>query len=120
MDLNDIIRTANAVYPDDLIAQAAADFHRREGIGDGLAEFIARELRGVFDDSFSFTMNVEFAATAIHRATREVRAVENALEELGCLLRQIDETKREDLPLLIGTFKNPVAEKYLEQKIKEA
>ena len=123
-DLDDIIKTASNAYPDGLIEQAAAAKVRRgrhlQGVGDGLAEFIARELKEIFDENLGFTQNVTNAADALLRAKREVHAVKQALDELSDLLMKIDDTKKKDLPLLIGTLKHPVAEKYLEQKIKEA
>ena len=52
------------------------------------------------------------------RETRQDPRVRTLLQELQAQLQMIQDA--EDLPLLIGEITHPVAQKYLEQKIKEA
>lgn len=114
MNLSDIIATANQAYPDDLVEQAAGGGK----VGDGLAEFIVRELKDTYEEEFPFLRRVQEAALSMENALEEIRNVHQALSELADDLKSIEEAQ--DLPLLIGTFENPIAQKYLEQAIKEA
>ena len=75
---NDIIRIANARYPDGFLAQYW-DFRKccinDDGDGDGLASFIVHELMEPFDPAASNYEKLSEAARVLGRATDELTEV---------------------------------------------
>ena len=74
MTLENIIQIANETYPDGLIEQA----HLQDGtpgVGDGLAEFIARELADTFDSNASELDQLMEAHKCMDVACKELLAV---------------------------------------------
>jgi len=95
MKLSTIINIADKAYPDGLVGQAfkkgtalskrhgssAIDYLSGvPGVGDGLAEFIARELRDTYDPKAPSLEQLEEAARVMHNARRELVDVAEALE----------------------------------------
>ena len=68
----DLIKTASAGYPDGLVLQA---YETKERVGDGLAEFISRELSETFVDYLSTTEQLKSALFTLDRASQELSAV---------------------------------------------
>jgi len=87
MKLNKIIAIADKVYPDGLIQQAFNlqsdpinwDHSQGRSVGDGLAEFIARELAETYDSKASSLDQLHEAARCIELAKREVTSVADIL-----------------------------------------
>ena len=77
MKLSTIINIADKAYPDGLVKQA---FEEGDHVGDGLAEFIARELRETYDEKASSLEQLEEACRVMHNARRELVDVAEALE----------------------------------------
>jgi hypothetical protein len=76
MKLSTIISIANMAYPDGLVEQAFQGDH----VGDGLAEFIVRELRDTYDPKASSLDQLEEAARVMESALKELTDVKEALE----------------------------------------
>ena len=72
--LKQIINIANKVYPDGLVKQAhtSKDICGYAHIGDGLAEFIARELADTFDPEASSLEQMKEAHRVMSRAYTEL------------------------------------------------
>lgn len=77
--LKDIIQIADRVYPDGLVGQAA----KRKKVGDGLAEFIYRELKETFDPKASALDQVNEAKRVMETAVRETSAVAQAFSDVA-------------------------------------
>jgi hypothetical protein len=75
MTLNQLIKTASKGYPDGLVEKT----HAGDDCGDGLASFIALELRETFDDDAS---NKEQLDTAIDVVSRAVKDMDGVLHSL--------------------------------------
>ena len=76
--LKDIIQIADRAYPDGLVGRA----DRKEKVGDGLATFIASELKETFDSDASALDQVREALRALNVARREVEAVAEAFSNV--------------------------------------
>lgn len=77
LSVKDIIQIADEVYPDGLVGQAAA----RRNVGDGLAKFVATELKETFESHHSDKEKLETAHQAMRNAINELVAVANAFSE---------------------------------------
>jgi hypothetical protein len=77
MKLSTIISIANMAYPDGLVEQA---FQEGDHVGDGLAEFIVRELRDTYDPKASSLDQLEEAARVMESALKELTDVKEAFE----------------------------------------
>lgn len=77
MKLDDIINIANKAYPDDLVAQATEE----EDVGDGLAQFINRELTETYDPDADTTEQLIEAVRCMTVAQKELITVVEALQE---------------------------------------
>ena len=110
MTLKELIAIASSAYPDGLIERAA------EGrpVGDGLAEFIARELRDTFEKSKPDSGQLGEAVRALGVAIRELGGVHSLLLDY----ETIASTPDEELPLLMGTLNRPCLDDYLEKRLK--
>jgi hypothetical protein len=78
MTLNEIIKIADAAYPDGLIAQAWDEKRQRvveSNLGDTLAQFVARELQDTYDEDDDDQSQLEAAVGAIRRAAAELDKV---------------------------------------------
>lgn len=78
MTLKEIINVADRVYPDGLVG----DYRRKpdEDHGDGLAKFIAIELKETYDEKATDTEQLVEALRAMKAASRELRAVTDEFE----------------------------------------
>lgn len=76
MKLEALIKIASKAYPEDLIFQA---FKTKKPVGDGLAEFIYRELLDTFDSSQTSLEQLQEAEIVLDRAARELNDVSLAL-----------------------------------------
>jgi len=112
--LNDIINIADQSYPDGLVGMAA----RKEKPGDLLAEFIAVELKETFDEEMDTVLQIKEAMRAVDNAKQELQAVHQALSEALVQCKKVARCKRQALPLLINTLTHPLAQTYLEERIK--
>jgi hypothetical protein len=77
MKLSTIINIANKAYPDGLVKQA---FEEDTHVGDGLAEFIARELRDTYDETASSLDQLKEATRVMHSAQWELVDVAEAFD----------------------------------------
>ena len=77
MTLDELIRRVNEAYPDDLIEQ----YHRdpKGEHGDGLARFIAAEVRETFEPDSSDEYQLATAAQHLESAMNELAGVVEAL-----------------------------------------
>lgn len=91
LSLMDIIKFANEAYPDNKILEA----HKQKfpNVGDGLAEFIARELRETFESGKSRQEQLEKVLRAMTTARRELEAVEQHLYNEICKFDTETETR---------------------------
>jgi predicted nuclease with TOPRIM domain len=111
--LDDIISIADKAYStDDLVQLAAAG----QKPGDMLAEFIATELRETFDRTVDTVEHLKEAMRTMDMARRQLEDVRQAFSEALIQCKKIKNAR--DLPLLIGKFTSPIAQKYLEEKLK--
>jgi hypothetical protein len=80
-----ILETADKAYPDNYIMQVWDLLREGEesGFGDGLAEFIVRELAETFDEDAEYVDQLHEAARVMEMAGRELRAVESSLTLLA-------------------------------------
>ena len=76
MELKNIIGIADMAYPDGLIKLA----FENERVGDGLAEFIVRELKDTYDEKASSLEQLQEAARVMESARRELTTVAETLE----------------------------------------
>lgn len=111
--LDDIINIADQAYSSDGLVRQAADGKKP---GDTLAEFIANELDDTFDNTKHVVHQLEEAMRAMELALRELGDVHQALSEARVQCKKIAVSN--DLPLLIGKFTSPIAQKYLEERLK--
>ena len=85
MKLEEIIAIADKAYPDGMVQQAFEAYNRHQEtieddrVGDGLAEFIVRELTDTYDGGASKKKQLAEAVRCIDRATEELQAVSKAL-----------------------------------------
>lgn len=80
MKLDELIEIANRGYPDDEIVS----YHRGETeTGDGLAKFIAVELRETFDPKTADAAQIAEAIRALSVARNEIESVIEALANAG-------------------------------------
>jgi hypothetical protein len=79
MKLEKLIEIASSAYPDGLVQQA---FKSKKGVGDGLAEFIARELADTFDPKASDLDQMREAHRCMSSAMDQIASV---VEKLGSL-----------------------------------
>jgi hypothetical protein len=82
LTLQDLLKGANLRYED---AYLSAYFdpstgRARAGTGDGLAEFIVRELRETFDESATRAKQIALAIRTLQRAGNDIQ---NAIDGLG-------------------------------------
>lgn len=81
----EIIDIANEAYPDGLIGQAYNQIRHRNkkipNVGDGLAEFIVRELKDTFEPKASSLNQLTEAARVMKNARAELEAVEAAFQK---------------------------------------
>lgn len=77
-NLKKIVEAANSAYPDGLINE----FAEGQEIYDGLAEFVVKELKDVYDSKVSLKRNAEVAVQAMDTAIRELEAVRDAIQKL--------------------------------------
>lgn len=75
----DVVKTANKVYPDGLVHLS----HLGEEVGDGLAEFIAREIQAVSEGTKTRKAAFEAADAALTTAAKELDAVIAAIRKKG-------------------------------------
>ena len=68
----ELIKTASAGYPDGLVLQA---YKTKDRVGDGLAEFIARELSETYAEYLNTTEQLKNALYTLDRASMELSAV---------------------------------------------
>lgn len=78
--LEEIIKTASAAYSVDGDVQRA--FSGDKYLGDGLAEFVASELKDVYDGEASREDNVRECERAMETAVLELTRVQIAIGEL--------------------------------------
>lgn len=88
MKLAEIIKIADRSYPDGMIQQAFnayknADTFEEERVGDGLAEFIVRELADAYDSKASKKDQLAEAVRVMDRATEELQVVSKALYRIN-------------------------------------
>ena len=84
LTLDEIIQIANEVYPDGLIGQAYNQIRhskKRPNVGDGLAEFIVRELKETFDPKAPRLNQLTEAARVMSTARSELETVEAAFQK---------------------------------------
>ena len=84
MTIEQLIAIADSAYPDNMIQQAFDAQKKNKGrkrvtIGDGLAEFIARELTETFDSTASRLAQLQEASRCMYTAQREVFSVSDRL-----------------------------------------
>jgi len=114
--LNDIIKVADeAYYSGEELISRAAEGHDP---GDGLAKFIAQELKETFDSQALVTDQISQAMILMDRARQELQGVHQAFSEVLVQVKKVQTTPRKNLPLLIGTLTHPIAQKYLEERLK--
>lgn len=106
MDIRTLVKLASAAYPDDRVAYALSGEDDKHGtpklkpareIGDGLAEFIAREIVETFSGE-TVQEQLEEAARAMRSAAREIEAVAARLENLASIAK----SPKEKLTALVG------------------
>ena len=113
MELKQLIAIADSAYPDGLVGLAA----HGEPVGDGLAEFIARELRDTFDESITDSEQFGEAMRVLGIAIRKLGGVHSLLLDY----KYIAGTPDNELPLLMGKYKDrPCLQEYLERRLKDA
>jgi hypothetical protein len=80
MKLSKIIAIADKVYPEGLVGMAfkTKAFSSKKSVGDGLAEFIARELEDTYDPKASKEDQLEEAKRVMENAWKELNDVYNA------------------------------------------
>ena len=74
MTLDEILNIADGAYPDGLIRASADEID----VGDGLAAFIARELRSVYDEDDDAEDQLSYAMSAMGTARGQLDCVERA------------------------------------------
>jgi hypothetical protein len=75
MELKEIIEIASSVYPEGLVIQA---YEANGNVGDGLAEFIVRELKDTYDSQASDMEQLEEAERVMKNAQKELENVVSA------------------------------------------
>ena len=78
MTLKQIIDIADEMYPDGLVGDCFRDPDTDHG--DGLAKFIAVELKDTYDESATDTEQLVAASKAMRTALRELQAVSDEFE----------------------------------------
>ena len=78
MKLKSLIKIVSKNYPDKLVETA---FETGKPVGDGLAEFIAQEIKETFDEKATSREQIFEANRAMTYALEEVQSVIKALEE---------------------------------------
>jgi len=78
MKLKSLIKIVSKNYPDKLVENA---FETGKPVGDGLAEFIAREIEDTFEPGATSREQIAEANRAMTYALEELQSVVNALEE---------------------------------------
>ena len=81
MELNAILEIVHEAYPDTRGCWDAKKQKTRTGRGDTLAEFIVREIADTFEADASEKSQLDEALCAMRRASTELTAVIEALEE---------------------------------------
>lgn len=83
MKLEKIIAIADKVYPDGLVKQAYKEQQMKKdaSVGDGLAEFIARELADTYDSKASSLDQIQEAHRVMSRARTELGDVAMAFSD---------------------------------------
>jgi len=76
ISLKEIIAAGSDAYPENLVLRS---FEGEENVGDGLAEFIAREIKDLYDESADDNVNEESIVTGLARAVDEMESVRNAI-----------------------------------------
>lgn len=82
MKLEGIITLADSAYPEGLIKRA---FETKKPVGDGLAEFIARELTDTYDTKASGKEQLDEAIRVMERACSELRAVKTMFKSIRAI-----------------------------------
>jgi hypothetical protein len=114
--LRDIIDIASQAYPDGLVQQAFDG----NTPGDYLAEFIAQELKETFVDAPDDPVSqLQESMRVMDLARQDIQAVHQAFSEMIVQCKKVKNAKRKDLPLLIGKMTYPMAQRYLEERLKE-
>lgn len=84
LTLIDLLTAANRRYDDGYLSQYFDQITGRPkpGSGDGLAEFIVRELRETFEAESSRTDQIAAAIGTLQRASNDIQNAINGLREL--------------------------------------
>jgi hypothetical protein len=96
LSLGDIIKIANEAYPDNKVLEAYEQLSKGKkypNVGDGLAEFVARELQETFESGKSRQEQLERVLRAMTTARRELEAVEQHLYNEVCKFDTETETR---------------------------
>ena len=87
MNLNDLIKEAARVYPDELLLQYWDDEKQQPkdnpNAGDTLALFIVREIADTYDPNIPDDEQLVIAIGAMNRAANEIERVANLLQNLA-------------------------------------
>lgn len=84
LTLTDLLNGANKHYTESYLSQyfdVKAGRSKRDS-GDTLAQFIVRELREVFDSTYSRERQVDTAVKALERAKEDLQSAIDGLQEL--------------------------------------
>jgi len=81
MTLNHLIKTASKGYPDDLVEMIHAGNDGRDPpmVADGLASFVATEIKETFDEDASNKEQLDTAIGVVHKAIEDLEGVLNSL-----------------------------------------
>ena len=93
MHIDRLISIASSAYPDGLVGEYHID--PKGDYGDGLAKFVALELKDTFDPEASDIGQLEEASKAIGRAVKELQDVEAALCDRAVALVRSSEDYQE-------------------------
>lgn len=82
--LQDLLNGANRRYEDGYLSMYfdPATGKANAGTGDGLAEFIVRELREIFDESSTRKKQIALAIHTLQRASNDIQNAIDGLREL--------------------------------------
>ena len=84
LTLIDLLNAANRRYDDGYLSEYfdQSTGKPKDGSGDGLAEFIVRELRETFKEEASRADQIASAVGTLQRASNDIQNVINGLREL--------------------------------------
>ena len=113
---DDLLSIAEDSYSTVSLKEAAT---KGAKVGDLLAVFIANELKETLDPEQPIADQLHQAMECLEVAVQDLQAVQHSFDEVLIQIKRVQKTPKKGLPLLMGKFTHPIAQNYLDSRLKK-